>query len=646
MIPAVLLVLIATVGGTVATYAYDEDDALVPRLAYGAATGLVVLSIAGFAIANLADLTIATPFAALIAALPVLLLARRDIRAGVLSDLHRLRDDVGGWWRGTPSAVGPVIYGLGVIVLLWLVFDRVIVELDGGLSTGFVNNLGDMPFHIGVTTSFAFGQNFPPQDPEFAGTGFVYPYLSDFVTAMFVGLGASLRDAFLLGNLVLGLSFVTTLTQFTRVLTDDRLAGYLAPVLTLFSGGLGWLVFVQDALQSEAGVLGSLGSMTRDYTIVPEGPFRWGNAITTLLVTQRSLLMGLPIALLVMILLWRLIHRERASGGVGATRLAVAGGLLTASLPLVHAHSYLVVLGTAFLLGVLFRQWRDGRWRAWTWYVLIAVGLALPQVWWSTHDSVASAGTFFGLELGWDHGQENPIWFWFINTGLFIPAALAGMFVALRDRPARRSLVLFSTAFLAWFLVPNALKLAPWVWDNIKVLFYWYVGFVPLVAYLLARMLRSTAPARLGAVALVIVLTLAGGLDVWRAASGQTVYGEFDRDAVALAAQIRAQTPARAVFLNAPIWNATVFLTGRPTVMGYDGHVWSRGLPYVDRAADIRRIYAGEPDATALLSRYGVDYILVTPIERGTLTVNDAFVGSFTKIAEAGEYAVYEVPRP
>jgi hypothetical protein len=199
--------------------------------------------------------------------------------------------------------------------------------------------------------------------------------------------------------------------------------------------------------------------------------------------------------------------------------------------------------------------------------------------------------------------------------------------------------------FVAWFVVPNAVKLAPWVWDNIKVLFYWFVGFVPVVAFLLARMLKSTMGVRFAGVALVLALTLAGGLDVWRAVSGQTVYGEFDRDALALAAQIRSQTPPHAIFLNAPIWNSTVFLTGRPTLLGYDGHVWSRGLAYADRAADIRRIYAGEPDADALLSAYGIDYILVTPIERGTLTVNDAYIGTFTKVAEAGEYALYEVPR-
>lgn len=648
MIPSIILVVIAIAGGTVATYAYDDEAPLATRLAFGAATGLVAVSAIGFALANLVSLQPATIAATVVVGLPLLALVNERARGWIQADLRA----VAGWLTTavrTPSlsSIGPFVYLGAVLAFLWLVFNQVIVERDGGLSTGYVNGLGDLPFHIGVTSSFVYGQNFPPQDPSFAGTGFAYPYLSDFLTAMFVQLGASMRDAFFVGNLVLGLSFVGVLQRFTLVVTSDRLASYLAPPLVLFSGGLGWVGLIQDAQSSGTGLTGLLGSLTRDYTITPEGPLRWGNAITTLLVTQRSLLMGLPIALLVFILLWRLIHADVArQGRIRVTTTALAAGLLTGTLPLVHAHSFLVVMGTAFLLGLLFRQWREGRWRPWLIYVIASLVLALPQIWWSTHDSVASAGTFFGFEFGWDHGQENIVWFWFINTGLFIPLAAAAAVWSLRGGLASRSSLLFTAAFIAWFVVPNVMKLAPWVWDNIKVLFYWFVGFVPLVALLLARLLRADTIRRAAAAVAIVVLTLAGAVDIWRAVSGQTVYGEFDRDSIALAASIRELTAPHALMLNAPIWNATVFLTGRPTLLGYTGHVFSRGLPYADREADIAKIYAGDPDADDLLARYGIEYIVVSPVERSHLTVNDAYFGQFTRLAEAGEYVLYEVPRP
>jgi hypothetical protein len=648
VIAASLLALLAVGGGTLASYLYDDHAPIVSRLAAGAASGLVAFSAFGFIFANFVSLESATIAAGVVVALPLATLARTGPRGRLASDaLQGARDLVAALRRPSLAATGPLVYGVVMSVFLWFVFDRVMIERDGAIFTGYVNNLGDLPFHLDVTSSFAFGQNFPPEDPTYAGTGFAYPYLSDVLAAMLVALGASMREAFFIENLLLGLALVGLLYRFTRLLTADRLAGFIAPVLVLLSGGLGWLLLLQDARTSEGGLLGLLGALTRDYTIGGDGLFRWGNAITTLLVTQRSLLFGLPIALIVFILLWKLIHMDTVGPArVGARSVALAAGILTGSLPLVHAHSFVVVIGSAFFLGLLFRQWRDRRWRAWVIYVVAALAVALPQIWWSTHDSVASAGTFFGFEFGWDHREENIVWFWFLNTGLFIPLAAAAAFWPVRPRIASRPLLLFSAAFLAWFIVPNVMKLAPWIWDNIKVLFYWFVGFVPLVALLIARLLKSGPGLRAAGAAALVMLTLAGGLDVWRVVSGQTEYGEFDRDGVAIAMLIRERTPPDALMLNAPTWNTPVFLTGRRTLLGYTGHVWSRGLPYPDREADIKRIYSGEADALQLLAQYGIDYIMVSPIERSNLTVNDAFFERFTRVAEAGEYKLYEVARP
>jgi hypothetical protein len=652
MIPAIVLAALAVAGGTLASYAYDDDAPLVSRLAYGAASGLVALAGIGFVLANFVGIVPAAVGAGVVIALPLAGLGRPAVRQRVVQDLRALARALRvGVTDPTLSTYGPIVYAVALTAFLWLVFDRVILEQDGALLTGYVNNLGDLPFHLQATSSFAYGENFPPEDPTYAGTGFAYPYLSDFLAAMFVGVGASLRGAFFVQNLIIGLALVGLLHRFTRVLTGDRLAAYLAPVLVLLSGGLGWIAFLQDARLGEQGILAALGALARDYTIGGEGPFRWGNAITTLLVTQRSLLHGLPVALIAFVLLWKLVHAAppastRPDLRSVPIRLALAAGILTGSLPLVHAHSFVVVLGTAFFLGLLFRQWREGRWVPWSIYVVAALALALPQIWWSTHDSIADAGTFFGFEFGWDHGDQNIAWFWLLNTGLFIPLAAIAAFWPGRRPIASRSLLLFSAAFLAWFIVPNVMKLAPWVWDNIKVLFYWFVGFVPLVALLLSRMIQSGRGWRVLGVTAVLSMTLAGGIDVWRVLSSQTELQEFDRDGIAIAAVIRDQTPPRALILHAPTYNPPVFLTGRRSLLGYTGYIWAHGLPYVDREADIKRIYAGEADADQLLAQHGIEYILVSPIERGSMTVNDAYLEQFPLVGEVGAYRLHEVARP
>ncbi len=663
MLAAALLTALAAGAGTLATYLYDDDSSLVTRVAYGVVSGLAVVSLVAFVLAHMIGIAAATIAASAFVILVAAGLSRTRAR-------RRVADDVGQWIsrvrarqsRPTAGSLAAVAYAAAVVAVLWLAFDRVIVGTPGGLATGYVNNLGDLPFHMHLSASFAYSSNFPPFDPTFAGSGFAYPYMADFVSAMYLAVGASMSEAFFLLNMSLGLALVAVIHRFTLVLTGDRLAAFIAPALVLLSGGLGWVDALGDARAAEDGLLAFLQALPQDYTINGEGTYRWGNAITTLLVTQRSLLFGLPLALMAFTLLWRLIHRApatrdgpTASAATSSRSLrvrdfaaavrerpeAVAAGVFTGLLPLIHAHSFVVVMGTAFVLGLVFRQWRDGRWLAWAAFVVVALAIALPEAWWSTRDSVANAGTFFGVEVGWDRGSHDPVTFWLLNTGLFIPLIVLALAAPSLRARLPRGLLVFSLPFAFWFVLPNVVKLAPWVWDNIKVLFYWYVGFVPLVALLIAWLLRDRRWQRLTGVGVLVMLVLAGSLDVWRVVSRQTEFGEFDRDGLAIAGHVLRATPPDSLVLHAATWNTPAFLTGRQSLLGYPGHMWSRGLDSAPREAEIRKIYGGAPEAPALLDRYGVDYMLVTPLEREI--VNEEFVSQFTEVASAGEYRLLQI---
>ena len=67
----------------------------------------------------------------------------------------------------------------------------------------------------------------------------------------------------------------------------------------------------------------------------------------------------------------------------------VAAGLIAGALPLVHAHSFMVVM----VVAACFALWQQ-RWREWISFFCFAALLALPQVWWSTHNSAVDAKTF------------------------------------------------------------------------------------------------------------------------------------------------------------------------------------------------------------------------------------------------------------
>jgi hypothetical protein len=694
----IALALIAIAGGALVTYLFDEDAPLVARLCMGAGLGFAALGLFGFILASIFSLSYPVLiFSTILLASPLLILVKPLRRAQVNEDI---REAVRGARRvilhPTRRTNVYIIFSALVVLLLWLIFGRAMIELPDGIYTGVKNNYGDLPFHLSIITSFSDGANFPPEDPTWAGARFTYPFMVDFVAACFVRAGASLRRAMLLENFVLALSLVGLLYRFTLKLTREWIAGLIAPALVLFSGGLGWWYFFKDSKWSEQGVFGVLFNLQQQFTItmnsVPDTGFRWGNSLTTLLVPQRGILFGLLLALIVFTIWWQATHEDmdaltrgrgdaakgdedkkrRKQGGKGmrkgienprvnastrqripAMQRMAAAGAIAGVLPLVHAHSFVVVMlvgaGVALLTGIK-------EWRAWAAFFIVAGLIAAPQMWWATHGSSVQAESFFGWNFGWDKGNENFFWFWFKNTGLFIPLIFAA-FLWRGDHSdgekylVSRRLFYFYLPFTLCFIVPNLIKLAPWPWDNIKVIFYWFIASVPLVALLLARLLRGSFALRAVSVALFLTLMLAGVLDVWGVASRVSEFRIFDAGGVAFAEVVKEKTPPRATILHAPTFNTPIFLTGRRSVMGYPGHIGSHGIDYKDRLREIMRIYAGAPDAESLLAKYGVEYVVIGPHERHEMEqqrmfVNDQFFMRYSLAGETGEYSLYKIARP
>jgi hypothetical protein len=292
-----------------------------------------------------------------------------------------------------------------------------------------------------------------------------------------------------------------------------------------------------------------------------------------------------------------------------------------------------------------------GAWRGWVVFFAAALVVAAPQLYWVTHKSDVQAASFFGWEFGWDHGKQSAIAFWLKNTGLFIPLLLAALLWRGRggERLVPRRLLLFLSPFALCFVVPNLLKLSPWIWDNIKILFYWWVASSPLVALLVVDLWRRGAAWKVLAAGVVALLVLAGALDVWRVASGSMRQRVFTREGIAFAELVRRETAPRSLILNAPTYNHPVFLTGRRSLMGYAGHLYSHGLVYAAREADVRRVYAGAPDSDAILKKYGVDYVVVGPHERQGEGLGqplgaaaDYLFQRYRKVGEVGGYSLYK----
>ena len=660
MIASLLLALLVTSSGTLATYLYDENASFGARLCAGAAMGLAALGLVSFVVASFIGLSgIAILFSAAICCSPLALLTDSATSRRLKQDLTGTSNFTRRLVRLDLAAVGYFLFYAVVAIVLWKVFSRAVIEDNTGLSTGLLNNFGDLPFHISVITSFAFGNNFPPEDPTYAGVRFTYPFISDFVSAVFVRCGADLRESMFVENFILGIAFIGLIHRWASVMLRDKLAAIITPLIVILNGGFGWTLLFEKAGINEGGLFGVLMDLPPSFTVIPETTWRWGNAISTLLVPQRGFLMGLPLATIAFTQWWLATSdkprpaetvttgkktrasekqkREEPSRFSLSTRCMIAAGIAAGFLPLVHAHSFIVVMAMAACLALL-----QTRWREWFTFFAVASAIAIPQLLWSTINSAVDAGSFFAWELGWDHGKENPIWFWFKNTGIFIPLIFVAVLSKVDGYLVPKRLLLFYLPFTLCFLIPNLLKMAPWIWDNIKVLYYWWLASAPIVALLLARLWREGRIRRIVAVLLFVCVTLAGALDVAGIAMRSVKYQVFDATGLRFAEFVKQQTAPRSLIIHAPVHNTPVFLTGRRSLMGYPGHIWTHGLEFMPRESEIKRIYLGAPDAEQLIRNYGIEYAVIGPHEKIVTPSNDQFFSRFEKVGEVGEYTLYK----
>jgi hypothetical protein len=697
------LVLIVTAAGTLASYLYDEDAAFTARLCAGACVGLAALGLIGFVFASFLGLTPLAILLTLLAiiTLPVLSLRNPNRRAVVQRELRATSKTIRKvLFNPSRIQLGYTLFYVVVAAVLWRAFQRAMIDLPEGVFTGVLNNFGDLPFHLSVITGFSFGNNFPPQDPTYAGVRFTYPFITDFVSAIFVRCGADLRQSMFIENFVVALAFVGLLHRWALEMLRDKLAAVITPILVFLSGGFGWvLLWSQVTKKNDNGLVGIIQSLPVSFTVIPNTTWRWGNALSTLLIPQRGFLLGLPLAVMVFTQWWLSAetpgeprkgevkkgeqgnagNAEQGKRGKGkgkkrkkgkasneariieaapserlslsplpfsprshSARRMFAAGVIAGLLPLVHAHSFIVVMVVGSGIALLQRRWRD-----WLTFFLVASLVALPQMWWSTHNSAVDAGKFLTWQFGWDHGEENIVWFWLKNTGLFIPLTVAAIIWRRDNGPlVSRRLLIFFLPFTLCFIVPNVVKLAPWIWDNIKVLFYWWVASAPLVALLLARLWRQGGAKRAMALVLFVCVTLAGALDVAAIVLRSSTYGIFDAAGISFAEVIKREAPPRAVVIHAPVHNHPVFLTGRRSLMGYPGHVWTHGLEFAQRESEIKRVYAGAPDSNSILRKYGVAYIVVSPLERNIMSVNEQFFSKFPMVGEVGGYRLYKITQP
>jgi hypothetical protein len=647
MLLGIAILAVIAAGGFAVTYLIESDEPFMWRVGAGSVIGSVLFGTLAFVLATLFGLNSVTATAALLISLsPVILLVKGDRRKKFDHDLAKAKGKLQG---ATLKKASRFLYYAAFVVLFVFFFDRAMVETEQGIFTGGSNNLGDLPFHLGVIYSFADGANFPPQNPNYAFAKFSYPFIADLITAAFMKFGVSVRDAMFVQNVTWAFGLLVVLEQFVKRLVGNKTAAKLAPPILFFSGGLGFIWFFSDFFAQSLGFFDFLNNgLSKDYTIGEQ--FRWGNSMITLFLTQRSLLLGMPVTLIVLGTLWKVFSGNSEERTKAQTVALILSGLLAGTLVLVHLHSLFALFVVSGFI-IILRYSKD-RLTSMLIFGAATALVAIPELVFSMYGSATSATEFFEFYFGWDSGETNFVWFWLKNTGFLMPLIAGAVYLLWTPRKDvgetpvdRKSLLLFYIPFVVLFILSNVAKLAPWQWDNIKVLVYWFVGSIPLVVILLAWMWKGDRFWKVAASICFAVLVLAGTIDVWRTVSRQISYRVFDPDAIAIANRLKASTAPNALFLNAPSYNTAIILSGRRSLMRYPGHLASHGIEYREREDDVKLMYRGGPGAVSLMEKYGIEYVLISPEEKASMGPNEAFFSRYPVVVESGQYRVYKVSK-
>jgi hypothetical protein len=498
---------------------------------------------------------------------------------------------------GWPEWAAALLFALFALrAFCWLVF------FDGdSVSVLSPNNLGDLPLHLTFIRYIARGAKLWPQNPIFSGLPLHYPAGIDIFNALLSLVGCD--DFHALVWVALASSALTCYALL-------RWGGWFAVVGFLCNGGVAaWAFFHHFHFRLE--------DFQRDMA--------WKSIPLSMFVTQRGLLYAIPTGLL-LLAVWRAQWFRDSDDPEPPLRMPVwVQVLLYGTMPLFHLHTFIflsAILGWWIVLGLLSAVLGD-------WIVLGKEGdrlwyHVLDLILWSVLPATMCVSLVTGLfqrgqsvagiihlKPGWMQDDDGFFHFWLSNLGILplLVLALVGwiVFRYRQDKSARNALA-FVFPCLCLFVLACVVMFAPWEWDNMKLLFWCYLGILPCLHRML---LDIPGPQGVAARAVCYIalffsgfLSLAGGLD--QTHTGYTIMNRSELEPVRFAVRY---LPPDATFAGFPTYNHPLLVSGCKMVEGYEGHLYSYGIDYQPRLAKLKAMMMGAPDWRQIADELHVRYL-------------------------------------
>ena len=543
-------------------------------------------------------------------------------------------------------------------IILFLVIAMLVVfqyrgEFYGPRGLWGGDNYGsDFLFHVSIGNSLIY-TGWPPRLLYADGALNVFPFIADFYTAMLTFTGIPVVYSLYLMNFLLYFSITVLFVYLIYLITKHKIAAIAAFILFLFcSLGVNMIVLYLFHIslpylpysQIKASTSNLLGFLTTPL-------FNFSNPIGSNFAPQHDLVLGFPLTLVILILLYKsfLYKKKRMHEGFtfGKRDIPYSAfvGLLIGMMPLIHPFS-LVFIAIFALFAFSYSMLKKGRTNTFLYYWLplfiVAMLVALPQLLFIRGGSFEQGFSGFVINQPFWYSQNIAeaillhIAFWFETIGLFLVIGLIGMYFL------RKRIIIFIPAFLALALV-NFVRFSPSFGDSNKITLYFLLFISAAASEAFYAMWKRGCLFKELAIVLFIGIIFTGVIAEYLGLF-QNNYLIVSRVEMNATSWIRTNLPQNSTLVDScygTIFGLTSSLGAKKTLIEIQPYITSVGLSdyNTNQIASQTQSFFQDPNCT-FIKDYNISYVFIENLSNFASVWCDSV--NYTAFSNSKNFTLYK----
>ncbi|MBF0463739.1 MAG: hypothetical protein HQK88_00850 [Nitrospirae bacterium] len=520
-------------------------------------------------------------------------------------------------------------------------------------SVMFIGNYNDMAYHMSMISSFVEKMDFPPANLQSAGDALRYHYLVNFNSAILVRCGMTLLYSVIIPQILYSFALVNILYHFCKTLLKTETEVFFSSTLIIMghTGVFNMLFALIGFPVTHTQLKLSSWMSIREEMLRPF--YNFLDVIINLFHPQRPFLFGFPLALIILSAASKELIKEDDADYDNLFMISLFTGLL----PLFHIHSFFIVCP---IIVIMFLYMCKDKKRAFISLSPLLLGVFQIVFLFSGLKPSYYAG-FDVHKLGGGLNEIKPLnseiiarlIFWIRAGGAVLTTGLLSVFLYFRRYKessiamGRKNIFLIVSLAVtfSFFVLINFYRFSPAWGDSNKFFFYFDVILSLFSGFQLSNMFKQGNIVKKSVAVLIImvmaVLPFSTEFHIIFTKPKSVLFSAGDR---VTARWIKANTAKDSIFLTSnSVIHFVPSMGARAVVDG--AYNWEVGYDKPGKQDDVGKIYlTGDPE---LIKKYNISYILVSPYELNSLSVQYDKLARYRLVYDANvdghSFKIYDV---